>query len=82
MISIFMLVGCLSLCPPSPHRIGLDGKVIVFNPDSKRGDGQAFGPDGRLYAVATNTQQILAYDADGRSSIKFIWPLGFALQST
>ncbi|HAF22827.1 MAG TPA: gluconolactonase [Blastocatellia bacterium] len=51
------------------YKIGLDGKVTVFNPDSKRADGQAFGPDGRLYAVATNTRQILAYDADGKAKI-------------
>ena len=51
------------------YKIGLDGKVTLFNPDSRRGDGQAFGPDGRLYAVATNTQQILAYDPGGKSSV-------------
>ena len=50
-------------------KIGLDRKVSLFNADSKGGNGQAFGPDGRLYAVASATQQILAYDADGKSKV-------------
>ena len=48
------------------YRIGLDGKVSLFLADSKRGDGQAFGPDGRLYAVAGGVEQIMAYDAEGQ----------------
>jgi sugar lactone lactonase YvrE len=51
------------------YKIGLDGKVSLFIADSKRGDGQAFGPDGRLYAVATNERKILAYDADGKAKV-------------
>lgn len=51
------------------HKIALDGKVSVVATDSKRGDGQAFGPDGRLYAVASGTDQILAYDADGKATV-------------
>jgi gluconolactonase len=51
------------------YKIGLDGKVSVFLEDSKKGDGQAFGPDGRLYAVASGYEQILAYDADGKSKV-------------
>jgi sugar lactone lactonase YvrE/enterochelin esterase-like enzyme len=47
------------------YKIGLDGKVSVFLTDSKKGDGQAFGPDGRLYAVAGGSEQILAYDSTG-----------------
>ena len=31
------------------YRIGGDGKVIEFIADTKRANGQAFGPDGRLY---------------------------------
>ena len=34
--------------------------------DTKQANGQAFGPDGRLYAVATGAGQILAYDAAGK----------------
>jgi gluconolactonase len=50
------------------YKIGLDGKVSLFVSDSKRANGQAFGPDGRLYAV-TGTQQVVAYDADGKASV-------------
>jgi sugar lactone lactonase YvrE/enterochelin esterase-like enzyme len=51
------------------YRIGLDGKVSLFLADSKKGDGQAFGPDGRLYAVAGGVNQVLAYDAGGKSQV-------------
>ena len=51
------------------YRIGLDGKVTPFLQDSKKGDGQIFGPDGRLYAAATAKQEIVAYDtATGRAT--------------
>jgi sugar lactone lactonase YvrE/enterochelin esterase-like enzyme len=50
------------------YKVGLDGKVSLFLDDSKKGDGQAFGPDGRLYAVAGGAKQILAYDAAGKST--------------
>jgi sugar lactone lactonase YvrE len=48
-------------------KVGLDGKVSAFLEDTKNGDGQAFGPDGRLYAVAGGANQIVAYDAEGKS---------------
>lgn len=51
------------------YKIGLDGKVSLFLADSKKGDGQAFGPDGRLYAVASGANQVLAYDADGKAAV-------------
>jgi sugar lactone lactonase YvrE len=51
------------------YRISLDGKVSEFIADTKRANGQAFGPDGRLYAVATASRQILAYDADGHAAV-------------
>jgi sugar lactone lactonase YvrE/enterochelin esterase-like enzyme len=51
------------------YKIGLDGKVSLFLSDTKRGDGQAFGPDGRLYAVAGGANQILAYDAGGKAMV-------------
>lgn len=43
------------------HKVGLDGKVTEFAADTKRASGQAFGPDGRLYAV-TAEKKIVAYD--------------------
>ena len=51
------------------HKIGLDGKVSVFLADSKKANGQAFGPDGRLYAVVAGEEKILAYDANGKAAV-------------
>ncbi len=51
------------------YKVGLDGQISVFLENSRRGDGQRFGPDGRLYAAAAETRQILAYDRDGRASV-------------
>ncbi|HZE96483.1 MAG TPA: SMP-30/gluconolactonase/LRE family protein [Planctomycetota bacterium] len=51
------------------YKVGLDGKISVFLEDSKKGDGQAFGPDGRLYAVAGGAEQIVAYDAAGKATV-------------
>ena len=50
------------------HKIGLDNKTSLFASDSKRGNGQAFGPDGRLYVVASGDQKVVAYDRDGKVS--------------
>jgi sugar lactone lactonase YvrE/enterochelin esterase-like enzyme len=50
------------------YKIGLDGQVSVFLADSKKANGQAFGPDGRLYAV-TGTRQVLAYNAEGKAEV-------------
>jgi sugar lactone lactonase YvrE/enterochelin esterase-like enzyme len=47
------------------YKIGLDGKVAFCRLDTKNGDGQAFGPDGRLYSVAGAANQIRAYDTEG-----------------
>jgi sugar lactone lactonase YvrE/enterochelin esterase-like enzyme len=48
------------------YKIGLDGKLSLFLADSKRGNGQAFGPDGRLYTGTRSPNQLIAYDASGR----------------
>jgi len=50
-------------------KISLDGKTSVFVADSQKGDGQRFGPDGRLYAVAGGKNQIVAYDAAGKATV-------------
>lgn len=50
------------------YKIDRAGKVRVFLEDSQKGNGQAFGPDGRLYAVAAGTEQILAYK-DGKPEV-------------
>ncbi|MGQ0636875.1 MAG: SMP-30/gluconolactonase/LRE family protein [Planctomycetaceae bacterium] len=49
-------------------KVGLDGQLTTFIEDTKGGDGQAFGPDGRLYAVAGAVNQIIAYDPDGKAT--------------
>ena len=51
------------------YKVGPDGKPVVFLADSKKGDGQRFGPDGRLYSVAAATQQILAWDTAGKATV-------------
>jgi sugar lactone lactonase YvrE/enterochelin esterase-like enzyme len=51
------------------YKVGLDGQVSQFLGDTQKGDGQAFGPDGRLYAVAGGAEQIRAYDADGKTTV-------------
>ncbi|HVW35953.1 MAG TPA: SMP-30/gluconolactonase/LRE family protein, partial [Pirellulales bacterium] len=50
-------------------KVGLDGKVSEFLASTKNGDGQAFGPDGRLYSVAGGAEQIVAYSPDGRPNV-------------
>jgi gluconolactonase len=51
------------------YRIGADGKPVVFIADTKGGDGQAFGPDGRLYANAGAAKQVLAWNEKGESVV-------------
>jgi len=51
------------------YKVGLDGKVAEFLADSKKANGQAFGPDGKLYAVMTAEDKLVAYDANGHMSI-------------
>ncbi|QNN23713.1 gluconolactonase [Planctomycetales bacterium ZRK34] len=46
-----------------------DGKVVEFLNDTQRGDGQAFGPDGRLYSVAAGAEKIIAYSPDGKAEV-------------
>ena len=50
------------------YKIGLDGKASLFVDDSKKSNGQAFGPDGRLYAVATSEPKVIVYDARGKAT--------------
>jgi len=51
------------------YKIGLDDKVSVFLEETKKGDGQRFGPNGRLVAVAGGAEQIVAYDAEGKPTV-------------
>ena len=47
----------------------VDGKAAEWLANSQRGDGQRFGPDGKLYANAAGVSKILAWDAEGKSSV-------------
>jgi len=51
------------------HKIGLDGKPSVFADNTNGANGMMFGPDGRLYAGATRTKQIVAYEMSGKSEV-------------
>jgi gluconolactonase len=51
------------------YKIGLDGNVSLFIADTKHANGQSFGPDGRLYAAATGSAQILAYDSGDKPKV-------------
>jgi gluconolactonase len=51
------------------YKIGLDGNVSLFIAGTKNANGQAFGPDGRLYTAATGSGQILAYDAEAKPAV-------------
>ena len=51
------------------YKIDLDGKVSLVRDATNRANGQAFGPDGTLYVVATGTRRILAYDMIGRETV-------------
>jgi gluconolactonase len=51
-------------------KVGLDGKVSAWlDGTSNKGDGQSFGSDGRLYAVAGGTEQVVAYNNDARPTV-------------
>jgi gluconolactonase len=51
------------------HKIGLDGKTTVFAENTDGANGLMFGPDGRLYAGASRSKQIVAYDASGKVDV-------------
>ncbi len=50
------------------YKVGLDGKVSTFAKDTKRGNGQCFGPDGRLFVAAPGAGAVLAYDPNGKAT--------------
>jgi gluconolactonase len=51
------------------YRLDAAGKPVEFIADTKRSSGQAFGPDGRLYAVAQASKQVLVYPGDGQAAV-------------
>jgi sugar lactone lactonase YvrE/enterochelin esterase-like enzyme len=50
-------------------KVGLDGSVSPYVADSKKANGAHFGPDGKMYMVATGTQQILSYDDEMKPTV-------------
>jgi sugar lactone lactonase YvrE/enterochelin esterase-like enzyme len=50
-------------------KVDHDGKLSEFLSANNKGDGQAIGPDGRLYSVAGGTEQIVAYDEAGKGTM-------------
>jgi sugar lactone lactonase YvrE len=51
------------------YKVGVDGKVITLNLDSKKASGNIFGADGKRYTVAGGTRQILSYDANEKEKV-------------
>ncbi|MBI1345801.1 gluconolactonase [bacterium] len=49
------------------YKVDLSGKVTEYLSETKRSNGQSLGPDGGLYAVSMEREQILAYDITGDS---------------
>jgi sugar lactone lactonase YvrE len=50
------------------YKIGSDGKVVPFLAESENNSGQAFGPDGKLYAI-TILGRLLAFSPDASSEL-------------
>ena len=50
-------------------KISPDGKVSVHFADTPKVSGLKFGPDGRLYACAGATKQVLVFDTAGKMSV-------------
>jgi gluconolactonase len=51
------------------YMVDLQGNLSEMNLNAKRASGTSFGPDGRRYVIAGATNQVIAYDADGKETI-------------
>jgi sugar lactone lactonase YvrE len=51
------------------YKVGLDGKLVTINSDSKRASGAGFGANGKRYEVAGATKQIISYDKSEKATI-------------
>lgn len=51
------------------YKVGLDGKLVTLNVDTKKASGTCFGADGKRYTVAGGTKQILSYDKNEKETV-------------
>jgi len=51
------------------HRVGPDGRITEFLADTKKGNGQHFAPDGRIFLVSAGDKTIRAVHPDGRAEV-------------
>ncbi|MEI6872831.1 MAG: SMP-30/gluconolactonase/LRE family protein, partial [Verrucomicrobiota bacterium] len=51
------------------YRLNANNTVETFVEESGKGGGQAFGPDGRLFAIAEGENKIVAYRPDGSMEV-------------
>ncbi len=51
------------------YKVSADGKAAEFLADSKQGNGQAFGPDGRMFVLSTLEPQVLVYGSDNAVTV-------------
>jgi sugar lactone lactonase YvrE/enterochelin esterase-like enzyme len=51
------------------YKLDADGKPSVFIDGSSRSNGQAFGPDGKLYAVLMGKEQVVKYDGERKPTV-------------
>jgi sugar lactone lactonase YvrE len=51
------------------YKVGLDGQVALYLEDSQKANGQAFGPDGRLFALTGGDGKLISYDDQRRPTV-------------
>jgi gluconolactonase len=51
------------------YKVSTDGKLTALNLDAKRASASSFGPDGKRYAAAGGTRQVLSYDANLKETV-------------
>lgn len=51
------------------YRLNAQGNPETFVEESGQGNGQAFGPNGKLYAVAAGENKLVAYHSDGSMEV-------------
>ena len=50
-------------------KAGIDGKVALFQDNTRGATGLMFGPDGRLYATGVDSKRVVAYTPEGREAV-------------